>query len=283
MIFIDADEVELPDGWLTRAYAAEAALAQAQGSGARRVILAKHASLWSELGPVLRKLSRGKCWYCELHQVRSDMPVDHYRPKATPSEAPQHPGYWWLAFRPNNFRYSCTYCNSRRVDREGGTAGGKQSHFPLVDEGTRAADQWSNLQAEEPILLDPTVKADPGLLYFGLEGRAEPHPRLCPEGSSGYKRAALSIELLHLNHGGIRDERKKLNRTLDRAFQRALDNWAGYAAGDQACRGAFRAAFDDLGRAISEQAVLSASARAYLRGKRGDGSAAELILEQLGL
>jgi len=277
------DAVEISDEWLRQAAAAEKLLRDAPDDSARKRVLKARGSLWAKLAPALAKVSNDKCWYCEVKQERSDMPVDHYRPKGLVSDARSHPGYWWLAFRIDNFRFSCTYCNSRRVDVEGGTSGGKQAQFPLVDDSKRAFASNDPLRLEEPLLLDPIVGADPGLLYFDLEGKAVPNPRLCPEGSVASTRASASVELLHLNHRGIKDQRKQLNRRLTRNFLRAVESLDGYKANDPASAGVFKVAVDELSRAIADHSELAASARAFLKGRRGDGDNAEEVLEYLGL
>jgi hypothetical protein len=277
------DDVEVPEEWVREAAAAEKLLYEAPDDKTRKKVLRAKRGLWAKLAPALAKVSNNKCWYCEVRQRRSDMPVDHYRPKGSVSDAKAYEGYWWLAFRPNNFRFSCTYCNSRRVDVQGGTAGGKQDHFPLVEESRRALTPCDRLGLEQPLLLDPIVAADPSLLYFDLEGRAVPNPRLCPEQSVECKRASGSVELLHLNHAGIKEQRKQLNRKLLRDFMRAVENLDGHKANHSEASAAFKAAVDELRRAIAEQSELSASARAFLKGRRGDGSEAEEVLEYLGL
>ena len=97
-----------------------------------------HSGIWRELKDRLGELLHDKCWFCETQIDRSDNAVDHFRPKkAVSGTANPHAGYRWLAFALENFRYSCTYCNSRRVDQIGGTAGGKANLFPLVNETKR--------------------------------------------------------------------------------------------------------------------------------------------------
>src|SRR5882724_5509637 len=99
---------------------------------ARHQAINKKSSVWRAAEEALRLASYNKCWYCESLQERSDKPVDHFRPKNNVIEAKGHPGYWWLAFDWKNYRYSCTYCNSKRRDVDGGTEGGKQDHFPIL-------------------------------------------------------------------------------------------------------------------------------------------------------
>ena len=92
--------------------------------------------LWKDLKPFFEKASHKKCWYCESRQSRSDKAVDHFRPKgAIRDDSLGHAGYWWLAFEPKNYRYSCTFCNSRRKSDD--TAGGKWDYFPLEDDSKR--------------------------------------------------------------------------------------------------------------------------------------------------
>ncbi|HWO33074.1 MAG TPA: hypothetical protein VNO32_30120, partial [Candidatus Acidoferrum sp.] len=99
---------------------------------ARHKAINARSSVWRSAEQALRLASHGKCWYCESSQDRSDKPVDHFRPKNKVFEAEGHPGYWWLAFDWTNYRYSCTYCNSKRRDIEGRTEGGKHDHFPII-------------------------------------------------------------------------------------------------------------------------------------------------------
>ena len=51
---------------------------------------------------------------------------------------PPHPGYWWLAYDPSNYRFSCMVANRRRQDVEAGRTGRKAGHFPIQHE---AADK----------------------------------------------------------------------------------------------------------------------------------------------
>src|SRR5690606_8161881 len=114
-----------------------------------------HADVWKELKLPLATLFHQKCWYCESSVTRDDNAVDHFRPKGRVKEAQQtHTGYRWLAFNHTNYRYSCTFCNSRRVNVEGGTTGGKADRFPLMNEAMRVYAEGL-CDAEEPMLLDP--------------------------------------------------------------------------------------------------------------------------------
>src|SRR5690606_29373654 len=92
---------------------------------ARSEAINKKSAVWGGAKEALEKLMHGKCWYCEANEVRHDRAVDHFRPKNevkdhVTDKILDHPGYWWLAFEPDNFRYSCQYCNEIRKDTEGG-------------------------------------------------------------------------------------------------------------------------------------------------------------------
>lgn len=131
MRYIDRAKLVKPAGWVARAQAASQAVADGEDPN-------DHSAVWRDLKNGLADLLHDKCWYCESPVDRSDNAVDHFRPKNRVSDAGRpHTGYRWLAFDVNNFRYACTYCNSRRIDVDGDTAGGKADRFPLIDEAQR--------------------------------------------------------------------------------------------------------------------------------------------------
>src|SRR5207249_9483579 len=113
-----------PPGWDERARQALLEVS-AIPNAERHTAINDRRDIWTALKPGLEKLAAKKCWYCESREVRSDKHVDHFRPKNRVNEVgcEKHPGYWWLAFEWKNFRYSCTFCNSRRVDKATGSAG----------------------------------------------------------------------------------------------------------------------------------------------------------------
>ncbi|PMM08720.1 hypothetical protein BCT62_15105 [Vibrio splendidus] len=176
---------------------------------ARKKAISAKSSIWSQLSTVLSSLSYGKCWYCESSELRSDNPIDHFRPKGKVAECLEHPGYWWLAFEWSNYRYACTYCNSRRVDVD--TAGGKQDHFPVF-----TPPDWNRCEddnnVEKPKLLDPTDADDYKLLAFNQNGEACPNTN--DEQSEEYQKAEESIEKYHLNHEPTRKARKAIMQKI---------------------------------------------------------------------
>lgn len=190
MRYIDHSRLRLPDGWLARAAAAK--IAVAAGGDPE-----DHASVWKALKDGLAGLFNDKCWYCELPVPRSDNAVDHFRPKGRVSDAARpHSGYRWLAFEPSNFRYACTYCNSRRKDIERDNSGGKGDRFPLLDESKRVYGQGS-VADEDPVLLDPCEISDWRLLGCKRENG---HPCASSQEPRDNERAEKSIEIYHLRH-----------------------------------------------------------------------------------
>ena len=154
--------------WAATAAALTGELSRAADKDERKNILNRPASAdaWRDLKVYLEQISSNKCWYCESRQIRSDNAVDHFRPKGRVFECDDHPGYWWLAFNWENYRFSCTFCNSRRTDVITDATGGKHDHFPLAREDQRVYSDKEDIRRELPMLLDPVNPADYGLIWF---------------------------------------------------------------------------------------------------------------------
>jgi uncharacterized protein (TIGR02646 family) len=107
----------------------------------------------------LSTLFHGKCAYCEsVIGTTQAGDIDHFRPKTSVVENPDHPGYWWLVNTWENMLIACIDCNRPR--RQAGPTkigmSGKGNRFPIADESKRAFKP-GNEQFEERLLLDPTV------------------------------------------------------------------------------------------------------------------------------
>ncbi|MET7818354.1 hypothetical protein [Micromonospora zamorensis] len=209
MRFVDPDRVDavLPSHIVTRAITVTSQLIAEPDEEARARIIKTNSDLWREAGRHLANVMDGKCWYCEVRQERSDNPVDHYRPKGRVAEEEGHHGYWWLAFVLENYRFSCTYCNSRRLDVEGGSDGGKQDHFPLAVGSRRALKPADSLAAERPMLLDPMDSRDVALLVFDETGVPSVSEKSSTEEIDA-KRVEKSLELYHWKHRPIASKRR---------------------------------------------------------------------------
>ena len=220
---------------------------------ARHKAINRKSSVWHATEEALSKASHEKCWYCESIQSRSDKPVDHFRPKNSVSEATGHPGYWWLAFDWKNYRYSCTYCNSRRRDINGGTEGGKQDHFPIIPPPPHARAASDPLDKAK--LLDPTNDNDTKLITFLQNGVPCPtkHDR------ESIDRVEESIRLYHLDHRPLVIKRKRLADDISQLVNNA--NVAN-TSGDEEN---YRYNKKEIIKRVRANAEYSIAARVYLQ------------------
>ena len=258
MRYIDISRLRLPDGWPE--LAADAKQAVANGDRPE-----DHSNVWTALKHNLAELfPEEKCWYCETISTRDDNAVDHFRPKNRVKEAQQpHNGYRWLAFDYHNFRYSCTFCNSRRVNVIGDTAGGKADCFPLMDENQRVYVEGP-CDCEQPALLDPCNIRDWRLLGCKHENG---NPCAASDNTDEIKRAEISIDIYHLHHSPTCNARHKvivnLMADVDEAKRRYLA-----MTGDQESQRDFQRAASKVARAIARDAPFSGDMHFLLRSQR---------------
>jgi uncharacterized protein (TIGR02646 family) len=238
-----------PSGWDDRAAVAR------REAGNDLAEINKRSRIWRELKDPLANLSHDKCWYCEIKQERSDNAVDHFRPKSL---------YPWLAFDKSNYRYSCTYCNSRRKNPESRETDGKDDSFPLLDEATRATVPGEE-GCESPMLLDPAKTQDPGLLDFYEDGRPCARQQ---DHAMRKRRAETSIKAYHLGHPDIVEKRRVLAADIKAKIREADALLSQCDAGNPAIDEAFSGLIRMLSSAISETAELSAFARKMVAGAR---------------
>jgi len=282
--YIDIESLSLPPDWETDAKNVFAKLTVAVDTEARKKIISDYSELWRKLKKTLSGLSHDKCWYCESKQIRSDNAVDHFRPKNRVADCPGHEGYWWLAFDWRNYRFSCTYCNSRRKGDD--TEGGKADEFPLMDENDRAMTWSSSLALEKPILLDPTNRDDIELLWFYIDGT--PKPRFSQaQDEIKHKRAMMSISLYHLDQTPLEERRQDLYSTLSRIIKRADDALddatnAKTEPMKQKAQRQFKETVQEIRNLTNPKAELSSVARIYLMTfADADGSTQRAWVNQL--
>ncbi|MFA0448538.1 hypothetical protein AB4587_05150 [Vibrio breoganii] len=178
---------------------------------ARKNAINSRSRIWRMLNKQLAKVSFGKCWYCQSMDIRSPKPVDHFRPKSSVKECSEHSGYWWLAFSWENFRYSCTYCNSAHENERKG--GGKQDHFPLSNPQDRQYKPGQKDRREQPILLDPCQLGDSKLITYDVRrALVIPNKVQCqlPQNHDGLERAKQSIDIYDFNHEPLRRKRETI-------------------------------------------------------------------------
>lgn len=258
MRYVDLHKLVLPDGWIAQAQQAAADVADGKAA------LDERSTVWRNLKDALATLLHNKCWYCETPIDRSDNAVDHFRPKGRVADAAQpHTGYRWLAFDRTNFRYACTYCNSRRKDIDDKTVGGKADRFPLLNEAARVYAQ-GDCSRERPALLDPCNLGD-----WRLLGCKQENGQPCSTSSDPIekKRAEVSIEVYHLHYGPTCNRRHgvavELMANVDdgkRLFDRAK--------GKPDLQSDFITVAQRIRRIIDREALFSGDMHFLLRGQR---------------
>jgi uncharacterized protein (TIGR02646 family) len=242
-------------------------------AAARRKAINARAAVWRAASDALKAASHGKCWYCEAREMRSDMVVDHFRPKNAISERRSHPGYYWLAFEWRNFRLSCTFCNSRRVDPSGRTSGGKHHHFPVFEPPPHASTPAESIETERPELLDPVNDDDPKLLTFHPNG----YPREAVQDRVAFehRRARRSVQLYHLDHQPLVRARKRLAIEIDTHVREASTAFA------RADAHTFRHHKTEILKRVRSSAQFSSAARCFLRQFRAEPWVEELLSHHL--
>lgn len=281
MRWVDIDELEFPDGWQTRADKAlnelrkeiedaeqAARLAGKDIAAARKTAITEglkkksRQQVWRDLAKPLSVLRNYKCWYSESKNPTSDKDVDHFRPKNRVAEDPDHEGYWWLAFNWRNYRYSCQWCNQRRVDAANGTDGGKLDHFPLAPRSFRARQEADRWESEEVELLDPIDPDDWKLLTFRPNG--QPTPAKLP-GTREHDRAATSIQVYHLHCRELVRERMTLASRIQRLVEEMDLLYSKIT--DSQIKIVYKNKHKELLRAINHNSEYSAAALAYARAE----------------
>jgi uncharacterized protein (TIGR02646 family) len=226
-------------------------VAQAEADGEENI--GNHSDVWRYCKESLKRASFDKCYYCEMKDIRSDGTVDHYRPKSK---------YKWAAFRIDNFRFACTFCNSRRTDRKTGEIGGKGADFPLFD-GCERATCAAEICNELPLLLDPCNATDPDALDYRADGVAV--PATSDDANPQKIRAATSIEAYHLNHSDLQESRRRTAIEIREKISEAESMMTRFIEGDLAAKQAYTSAVRDLKRRLDQRAELSAFSRRLLQ------------------
>lgn len=244
---IDPNLIAADGDWDAKAVAAEVAVR----CGMK---VADFADVWRSAKERLKEVSRGKCWYCEARQERSDNAVDHFRPKSL---------YPWLAFKLHNFRYACTFCNSIRTNPDTGESEGKGDHFPLFAPPRATND--GELSGEDFVLLDPCRGGDPGLLDFKEDGLP------CAKHADQIKRkerAEKSIHYYHLDHPELNEARRLLALQIRAWIDGADALYAKLDQGNPKNEHAFSRFAESICRTLADRAEFSVFARRVVEGFR---------------
>jgi uncharacterized protein (TIGR02646 family) len=235
----------------------------------RADIIRRNRHCWTAFREAFDRFSHGKCWYVECKNPGTDDDIDHYRPKSGVKEAPDHPGYYWLAFEWTNLRLSCHRANRPRVNVETGDTGGKAEHFPLINPSARAFGPADHLTSEIPALLDPTNPHDPVILSFKPNGEVDLSPDYRGDSVAEAKFDASRI-YLHLNWPKFRDDRVLLYNNVRRTIGRGVREAPSDRTGVYTATESFKDIIRDLVNAINVREPYSAAARVYVESFKHD-------------
>ena len=221
MIYVKYDPSTFPKELRDAAQKAQDDLEKLATHKERVAYINANAEVWRAFKEHLKPLSHGKCWYTESPEPASLFDVDHFRPKAKAkrAEGDVDEGYTWLAFSPENFRYSAVRANRRTTDEESDQVVGKGTWFPIC-EGSPKAHWGDRCEADEaPIILDPVKRADVELIAIKDDGWIEPN-RLCF--GHDRERVRLSTEYLGLNLPSLTAARKRVVRSVKAACEELI-------------------------------------------------------------
>ena len=155
--------------------------------------------IWAMYRPVLRRVFKNKCAYCEtpIAAVSGSGDVDQFRPKSL---------YWWLAYELDNLYLACQDCNRRY----------KRDRFPLEDEEARARGEGGDLSLESPLLIDPCGEEEPNdHLDFKGDGTV----------AAFTTKGAATIHILGLDRELLNDARKQAIEEATLKFE-SLEEWS---------------------------------------------------------
>jgi hypothetical protein len=263
--YIDMDRLLADDRMEALIGAAEAAseMLDELPDPERKAFIEANEGAWKAFRDVFEEAFGRKCWYTESTNPGTDNDVDHFRPKGAVVEAPEHGGYWWLAFRWRNFRFSSHRANRPRRNRATGVTGGKAQHFPIVDEAAR----WrapAELCRERPVLLDPTDPSDPALVAFDQDGTTVVAPAFS-EDQEAIRRVTDSREILHLDWPAFLDGRRAVYREVFALVETGEELARRWQQGDESARDSLRPIAKRLIDLADELSEYSGAAAGYIR------------------
>lgn len=194
-MFIDRTGKSPQQSWLDQADQVTQTLLAAVTTIERNAIIDANQNLWGELKDFLLEISSQKCWYSESKDNYNHLHVDHFRPKkiAIGIDKKDQGGYWWLAFRWQNYRVCGGAGNVRKKDK-----------FPVRT--NKAIDQTCNSDDEAIYFLDPTCEEDTFKITFNSNGEAMP----IVNSGWDFDRADYTIINLNLNFKKLKEARKEL-------------------------------------------------------------------------
>lgn len=282
MIYINPNQIIIPQDWKERVKELTQELLQKSKSQRNKFIDSKRTETWGhpEILTALKGPVGNKCWYTEVDLTGSDPNIDHFRPKGKITEIDVDnlvktkkvsDGYWWLAFDSDNFRLSSMHANQRRVDEK--TNGGKWDFFPV--DGPRAiAGTQIGLINESILPFDPCSPTDVALMWFEPDGKPgfknwRRSPTIQEE-----RRLKVTTWLFHLdkqelafNRAGAMEEVRIALKNADAIYQ--LWEQKGFA-GDGQEKNLFDRAIAGIRALISDKSPFAGAKRCAVQMAKSD-------------
>lgn len=221
MILVRRDTGLIPKKVLDVAARAQSKL-EALPPDQRSEFIKKKSHIWRAFGRYLAQMSFKKCWYSEALDLHSFHDIDHFRPKleAKRADGTVGPGYDWLAFSWQNFRYSATCANRLLTNDDTGEVDGKGTWFPLLPGSLCACWDDRCEDREFAVLLDPIVEADVDLIEVKSDGRMG--ARKAVVGTSRF-RVQKSCQHYGLNLPNIKEARLRIMRDVQKLVEIILE------------------------------------------------------------
>lgn len=251
---------------------------------ARKLLIDTYRPRWVALREHMEKLSFGKCWYSECKNPGTDDDVDHFRPKnavAVEKHEEPHGGYYWLAFIWRNYRLSSHRSNRLRKDSRTGVTGEKGDRFPLFDPSKRLRTPTTNqsdLDNENPLLLDPTKPRDVTVLTFTAKGLVAINPTF-ESNQDEQRRFDETRKCYHLDWPEFREERVQLYNLVEQKVLRADEVAPPRTTPGTTPSAEFDLIIFQLRRLMERDQPYSSAARAYILAFRSYWWVDEYILQ----
>jgi hypothetical protein len=115
-----------------------------------------------------------------------------------------------------------------------------------------------------PLLLDPTNRTDPSLLWFNDDGSA--CSKDADESSFFFKRANATIQVLNLNDVRIKEARRALFNRCRSLIRRGDEAYIEYRNGDPRGRARYEGVVAEICELVQSSSEFSAAALAYFSG-----------------
>lgn len=231
MIFIDYSVYRPSKKWRNKSKKELRKLVHFQSIGHvtnRNKLIDSRQYHWTKIKKQIIDVTYNKCWFSEGTSDVSHFHIEHFRPKKKVEIINSKYGYiegrvandinsyWWLAFEHKNYRICGAISNSI-----------KGNYFPLKNGSSVCNNPSSNLNSEEVVLLDPTVKSDTELLVFDITGTPIPSADEITD-FYNYFRADLSIKIYGLKDELISNGRKQKLADINTLIDKIEDYYNRY-------------------------------------------------------